>query len=491
MRIVRMSKKGLCALVLALCVWSIRPACAQTYATLGNVDGVVGDGTGAITLRGWACWQGYVLHRYSPQLKLYVGGEAGQGGTELGIYQVDQPSEQAVEDTCRNQNPNNRFVIGLSIAVRQQYGGQRLYVYAQTLAVPEGGYVLLQGSGQYTVPAAPAVSDSVYYIHTDRLGSNVIMTDANANVVAKTDYKAYGAAADNGNKAEAPGFIGQYEDPLTGLTYMQARYYDADLGRFISVDPIAARTGDMFNFNRYAYAANNPMNLTDPTGLDYCQGFVNGVAAGIGYCGDNPGSIGSGGPRDSNRGGAIGGPGEGGGGSIPTEDPVNVTANRPPDIERQEFFGFSLNPQYVTAYRMPNQISCGTVLPDGSTVGDRVTALSHTINDAAQITSTPYGPSMSQTRGYSPLSVPSIVYSQTNFKIMFRGQGNAAFLGDAGNFAYAAVAANIGVPLFVTEMVAGGYALWAGHRDTGGPFWMDASATRQVPAGYSAACNVY
>jgi hypothetical protein len=38
------------------------------------------------------------------------------------------------------------------------------------------------------------------------------------------------------------------------------------------------------------------------------------------------------------------------------------------------------------------------------------------------------------------------VYSQTNFKINFRGQGNAAFLGDAGNFAYAAVSANIGIP---------------------------------------------
>jgi len=55
-----------------------------------------------------------------------------------------------------------------------------------------------------------------------------------------------------------------------------------------------------------------------------------------------------------------------------------------------------------------------------------------------------------------PLSVPGQVYSQTNFKINFRGQGNAAFLGDAGNFAYAAVSANIGIPLFAVEAVAGG-----------------------------------
>jgi hypothetical protein len=36
---------------------------------------------------------------------------------------------------------------------------------------------------------------------------------------------------------------------------------------------------------------------------------------------------------------------------------------------------------------------------------------------------------------------------------------------------------NIGVPLWTTEAVAGAYALWAGHQDANGPFWMDASAT--------------
>ncbi|RDS83758.1 RHS repeat-associated core domain-containing protein [Dyella monticola] len=155
------------------------------------------------------------------------------------------------------------------------------------------------------------------------------MTDANANVVAKTDYKAYGGVADNQQKSEAPGYTGQYEDPLTGLTHMQQRYYDSDLGRFISADLIAARAGDVFNFNRYAYAANSPLNFIDPTGMDYCAAYVNGVAAGIGYCGDSSDSLGQGGSRNSNAGGgSAGGPG-GGGGSIPTEKPVNVTANVP------------------------------------------------------------------------------------------------------------------------------------------------------------------
>lgn len=106
--------------------------------------------------------------------------------------------------------------------------------------------------------------------------------------------------------------------------------------------------------------------------------------------------------------------------------------------------------------RVPNKITCGTVLPNGRTVGSYVNQLSNTINNASQMTSTPYDPSASHVPGYSPLSVPGQVYSQTNFKIMFRGQGNAAFLGDAENFAYAVVSANIGVPLWATEAVAGG-----------------------------------
>jgi RHS repeat-associated protein len=141
----------------------------------------------------------------------------------------------------------------------------------------------------------------------------------------------------------------------------------------------------------------------------------------------------------------------------------------------------------------PNKITCGTVLPNGQTVGSYVSALSNQINDAAnaaQMVPTPYGLAPSPDL-QSPYSVAMQVYSGTNFKIMFQGQGNAAFLGDAGNFAYAAVSANVGVPLSVTEAVAGAYAQWAGHQDTNGPWGMDDSATAQVPAGYGAGCMGY
>lgn len=65
------------------------------------------------------------------------------------------------------------------------------------------------------------------------------------------------------NSDSAIGFTGHVKD-LTGLTYMQARYYDPVIGRFYSNDPLPFR--DIYSFNRYAYVNNNPFRYTDPDG---------------------------------------------------------------------------------------------------------------------------------------------------------------------------------------------------------------------------------
>ena len=59
-------------------------------------------------------------------------------------------------------------------------------------------------------------------------------------------------------------FAGREYDGESGLYYMRARYYDPALGRWISEDPIGIAGG----LNVYAYAGNDPVNLTDPSGLD-------------------------------------------------------------------------------------------------------------------------------------------------------------------------------------------------------------------------------
>ncbi|WP_277928951.1 HYD1 signature containing ADP-ribosyltransferase family protein, partial [Luteimonas aquatica] len=60
-------------------------------------------------------------------------------------------------------------------------------------------------------------------------------------------------------------------DAATGMNYMQQRYYDPAIGRFLSVDPVTANSGTGANFNRYWYANNNPYRFTDPDGRQTCD----------------------------------------------------------------------------------------------------------------------------------------------------------------------------------------------------------------------------
>jgi RHS repeat-associated protein len=54
--------------------------------------------------------------------------------------------------------------------------------------------------------------------------------------------------------------------PSTSHIYMQARFYDPQVGRFLSTDPVHFSDQSPFTFNRYAYANNNPYRYTDPDG---------------------------------------------------------------------------------------------------------------------------------------------------------------------------------------------------------------------------------
>ena len=52
----------------------------------------------------------------------------------------------------------------------------------------------------------------------------------------------------------------------TGLQYFNARYYDPELGQFLSPDTLVPDPGNLFDYNRYMYTRGNPMRYNDPTG---------------------------------------------------------------------------------------------------------------------------------------------------------------------------------------------------------------------------------
>lgn len=60
---------------------------------------------------------------------------------------------------------------------------------------------------------------------------------------------------------------------------MQQRYYDPQIGLFLSVDPVAADGGSGVSFNRYKYAANSPYSFKDPDGRQECYSCERGYGA--------------------------------------------------------------------------------------------------------------------------------------------------------------------------------------------------------------------
>lgn len=74
-------------------------------------------------------------------------------------------------------------------------------------------------------------------------------------------------------------FIGQFSDD-TGLSYLNARYYDPARGQFISQDPVfwsqEQNLKDPQSLNSYSYAQNNPITGKDPDGKEVVTSFAIG-----------------------------------------------------------------------------------------------------------------------------------------------------------------------------------------------------------------------
>jgi RHS repeat-associated protein len=100
-----------------------------------------------------------------------------------------------------------------------------------------------------------------YYHLADRQGSTRLLTDERARVAARLDYDTFGDGA--GSPLTRYAYTGRERDDQTGIYYYRARWYDPQLGRFLSEDPIGLAGG----MNMYSYVSNNPTNKVDPSGL--------------------------------------------------------------------------------------------------------------------------------------------------------------------------------------------------------------------------------
>jgi len=126
----------------------------------------------------------------------------------------------------------------------------------------------------YSASTAATRDEVVLYVN-DTMGSAVAAYDENGTLCWEETYTPYGSKtkredsfipAGCGVLAEERGFTGHTEDIETDLVYMQQRYYDPTVGRFLSIDPLDANPNDPLTLNRYAYANNNPLKYFDPDG---------------------------------------------------------------------------------------------------------------------------------------------------------------------------------------------------------------------------------
>ncbi len=114
-----------------------------------------------------------------------------------------------------------------------------------------------------------AATQMTLYIN-DAQSSPVAALDKFGNVLWTERYQSYGQPQDQltAAKAHPVGYTTHEFDRDSQLIYMGGRYYDAKLGRFLSVDPVEFTETNVFSFNRYAYANNNPYAFYDPDGRD-------------------------------------------------------------------------------------------------------------------------------------------------------------------------------------------------------------------------------
>ena len=98
----------------------------------------------------------------------------------------------------------------------------------------------------------------------DALGSTVGLGDSAGTLQTQYTYEPFGFISQTGTASTNSYKYTGREDDGSGLMYYRARYYQPRLQRFVSEDPIGLLGGDV---NLYGYVANNPVNLTDPFGL--------------------------------------------------------------------------------------------------------------------------------------------------------------------------------------------------------------------------------
>jgi RHS repeat-associated protein len=138
--------------------------------------------------------------------------------------------------------------------------------------------------------------NQAFFQHQDWLGSERIETSASGGVANRVGELVFGDHSNLGSGLDDYQFAGMDTDLETDSHHAQYRQYDSIAGRWMSPDPYDGSydPSNPQSFNRYSYALNDPLSMTDPQGLfmlppeaagcPVCAGVIAGidVIAGLG-----------------------------------------------------------------------------------------------------------------------------------------------------------------------------------------------------------------
>ena len=242
---------------------------AYTYDTAGNLITKTDGGTSHSYTYGNGAWRD-LLTAYDGKSITYSGGNPTKyynGST----FTWTQGRKLA---TAKVGNTNISYTYDMAGVRSSKTVGSTTYKYT-TLS----GLVTRQTGGNATIdfvydesnqPLAMKYNGKVYYYVLNAQGDVVRIVDGSRNVVASYSYDPWGKLlSSSGTLANVNPlrYRGYYYDSETGFYYLQSRYYDPAIGRFINADSYASTdaTG-LLSTNMFAYCENDPVNKSDPTG---------------------------------------------------------------------------------------------------------------------------------------------------------------------------------------------------------------------------------
>jgi RHS repeat-associated protein len=223
----------------------------------------------------------FSLAEYGPGGRLLRAGQTGYAYDAHGRVTAKKTAEgtwefhwTALDELRAVRDPRGREwsydydPLGRRIAKREPAGTTTRYLWTENVLLQELGDGKSNTSWTYdprgVVPLCVTRDDKTLSVITDHIGTPRELVDDRGDVVWSSTYSVWGQRLDGtGHPAACPlRYQGQWFDEESGLHYNRFRYYDPEVGRYLSQDPIRV----LGSWNLYAYAA-DPISWVDPFGL--------------------------------------------------------------------------------------------------------------------------------------------------------------------------------------------------------------------------------